>query len=197
MQYPAISFPCEFESFKTLNKNQAQQLFDWYISEIPQRVKLLEECFNDEWCHSIPFDYSIDSLDLLWKAFTKYIKSYKKSRKDIMAENANLPRYVLDDMLNDNRHLANETEILAFDIAMYFGETLSRNFPGISWGFFTKPKNMASVNKAVLVGFMRNMYMDPTRIIMVGCSRFLDKPDYSYLEKIANVWKRYLPELPT
>lgn len=192
MIYPALIPPFEFESYETLTKKQAQQLFDWYISCIPQRVELLEECFNGVWGCGIHFDYSLESLDPLWEAFEKHMKIEKKSIKQVMEEHKGFPIHVMKEILKDRRDLSKGTYVTALDIAMYFGEVLARHLPGVHWGYFTKPKKLASVNQPVLLGF-GNDYMDPAQTVLVGCYRSIEGPNPRYLSHIVDVWRRFLP----
>lgn len=193
MIYTMIEPPFKFDSFETLTKQQAQQLFDWYISMIPERAKLLEECFNKVWRCNLQFDYSLESLDLLWAAFEKHIEIEEKTEKQIRAENKGMPEYVIEEELKDRRYPSRGTYMIALDIAMYFGEALARHLPGIHWGFFTKPKKMASVNEAVLLGFGKR-YMDPTRIVRVACQKSINSPKPYALSEIIEVWKGFIPD---
>jgi len=188
-----ITPPFKFDSFETLTKKEAQTLFDWYISCIPERVALLEECFNDVWRCCVKFDYNLSSLDPLWECYEKHIEIERKSEKQIRAENKGFPEHVINELLKDNRDLSKGTYIIALDIAMYYGETLARNLPGIHWGFFDKPKSALSVNKAVLLGFENKQYLDPTIIVLNCTRRSMDNLNPKELSQVTDVWRKYLP----
>jgi hypothetical protein len=194
MIYPMFAPPFKFDGFETMTKKQAQQYFDWYISCIPERVKLLEELFANVWQSDVAFDYSMESVYLLWEEFEKHIEVEVKSKKQIMAENQGVPEFLIEELLKDRRYVANNTLVFAMDFAMYLGEVLARNWPGIYWGFFTKPKNMASVNQPVLLGFKYDTYLDPRRIIQTGCGRSIDKKNPSYLRETLEHWSNKLPD---
>ena len=194
MIYPMADPPFEIDSFQALTAAQARRHFEWYISSIPERVSLLQECFNSVWRCRLTFDYSLESLGPLWNAFEKHMRTEKRSEKQIRAENAGAPEYVIEEMLRDRRYPTTGTYIIALDIAMYFGEVLARHLPGIYWGFFTRAKKTASVNCPVLLGFAHRMNLDPTRIVIVGCRRSIEKRNPRFLSEVVEVWKGYLPQ---
>lgn len=199
--YPIPVPPFEFDNFEKLTKKQAQEYFDWYIACIPERVKVLEELFNNKWHCNIQFDYSLESLDPLWAAFEKHIEIEVRTEKQIRAEHNGFPEYVIEEALKDKRKISNKSLIIALDIGTYFGEVITRQIPGIYWGFFTRPKKMMSVNQPVLLGFRYsdyNDYMDPGWMMNVACSKFLDEPNPHYLSELIDIWTKKLPyaELP-
>lgn len=153
MNYPWVAPPFEMKSFEEMNKKEAKQFFDWYISQIPSRIEVLKEITENK----IPLDYSKESLISLFTWYLSQITIYKLSDKEIEAELEDLrqyPDFVFED--EKERLLANPVELkkedyaLAMDIAIYYGETIIKNYPQVKWTFFTKPKSYAYLNEPIL-----------------------------------------------
>lgn len=84
------------------------------------------------------------------------------------------------------------TLALVTDISFYFTETFIRNNPTTFWGYFTKPKNEASVNMPVLMGFRARMKLDPRRIVHVCALKSARARDRNRLFDIYHVWQNYI-----
>lgn len=153
MTYPWMAPPFEMKPFEEMNKKEAKQHFEWYISQIPERIEVLKELTE----HKISLDYSKESLIPLFAWYLSQITIYKLSDKEIEAELEDLrqyPDFVFED--EKERLLANPVELkredyaLAMDIAIYYGETIIKNYPQVKWTFFTKPKSYAYLNEPIL-----------------------------------------------
>ncbi|MEN6371782.1 MAG: hypothetical protein ABFD64_07185 [Armatimonadota bacterium] len=178
MIYPMMVPPFELSSFDDMTKKQAQEHFDWYISCIPERVKLLEELFNEDMKCNIKFDYSIESLEPLWRCFEEFMRVEEETGEEFTGPLAGWG-------------LKKGTFIVAHDISIYYGEVFSRNVPPVHWGFFNKPKVMG-VNRPVLLGFRNKVNLEPVQIVLVACKKSKKKPNPRYLIENLHVWMKYL-----
>lgn len=180
MEYNYMVSPFGFDSFDNINKKQAQEYFQWYISQSEIRIGLLRTFINENHLEPINFDNSPDSLVHLWKWF----------EDDILFSEQGL----VSEWGNDccNAEFPNEVLKIIVDISFYFAEVFLNNNPSITWGYFTKPKNRMSVNKPVLVGFKADMDLDP-RLIVRNCAyRSLDNKNYKNLYNLYINWLDFL-----
>jgi hypothetical protein len=198
-EYPYWEPPFLVESFPDLPKKQAQRYFDWYVADIPNRVKLLEEWFNDKWGYDLKFDYSLNSLDPLWQAFELHIEVYEMTEQEIRELNAGMSDQAIEMCLEygkeDRRAPTWRSTMMAYDIGAYFGETLIRNLPALHWGFLARPKSLLGVNEPVILGFKNRDYLEPRSTMKVGCLRFIEHgPRPHFLSDLVEVWREYLPD---
>lgn len=173
MNYPWVAPPFEMKSFEEMNKKEAKQFFDWYISQIPSRIEVLKELTE----HKIPLDYSKESLVPLFSWYLSKITIYELSNEEIEAELEDLrqyPDFVYED--EKERLLANPVELkkedyaLAMDIAIYYAETIIKNYPQVKWTFFTKPKSYAYLNEPILTSEDDKIFYErnPRRLLKVN-----------------------------
>lgn len=193
MIYPLMEPPFRFASFREMSKEQAKEHFDWFISLIPDRVQLLDECFNAVWGCGVRFDYSVESLCPVWAAFEPHIETEEKSDAEIQAELATSPEWLHETLAHKRLKLSLGTTTIAMDMGMYYGEVINRNVPGVHWGYVTRPKSLRSVNRPVLFGFIKRMVLDPRDIVYTGCLRSLRERNPRFLAENLEVWKRFLP----
>ncbi len=180
MEYNYMVSPFSFDSFDNINKMQAQEYFQWYISQSEIRIDLLGMFINENHMELVSLDYSPCSLIPLWKWFEDEILFGKQG--------------VSGEWENDNHNieLPNEVLKIILDISFYFAEVVLHNNPSIVWGYFTKPKNRMSVNKPVLVGFKADMDLDP-RLIVRNCAyRSIDNKNSQNLYNIYTNWLDFI-----
>lgn len=173
----------EFD-FSKMNKKQAQKYFDWYMSQIPKRISIIEEYFKFN--EDIKLDYTVKSLVPLWKAFEENIKIRPKEEQ-----------LELEKMFPEGTYatFTSKTLGLARDISMYFGEVFRLNNNGIYWGHFNKPSKRDGLNKPTLLGLKLNLDLEPFSIICIGCWKSLDKKNPDFLLEVFNTWLEYVPEI--
>ena len=166
MEYFMMQPPKEYEAFDKMNKKDAQEYFDWYMSEIPIRLDMLKTVVKDE--AGIDLDYSLDSLIDLWEWYEGKIYYVDRDKDLYQAALDKAPEwfkpYVSD------KFLSYETLMYAMDIAIYYAEIIVKNNDQINWGYFIKPKNRAGVNEPTLLGFTADMDLN-TRVIVLNLTR--------------------------
>ena len=143
------------QDYYLMTPKQVKDNFEWFISKIPERVDyLINRCAKDLKVSVDEFDYSPESLKLIWRWFLKTAKIEK------------VPKDQLDEMVKQWGHLGKESKMINYeqltvatqfitrDIGMYLGEVFTRKYPGIiTWGYFMKPKSEVSAKRPVLLGF--------------------------------------------
>lgn len=172
MTYPWMAPPFEMKPFEEMNKKEAKQHFDWYISQIPERIEVLKELTE----HKISLDYSKESLIPLFDWYLSQVTIYKLSDKEIEAELEDLrqyPDFVYEDekesLLANPVELKKEDYALAMDIAIYYAETIIKNYPQVKWTFFTKPKSFVYLNEPILSNEDNEIFYErnPRRLLQV------------------------------
>lgn len=163
--------PFERPTFREMNKKQAKQYFDWYMSVLPVRIGILMDFFEkngggtkDE------LDYTPESLIKLWKWFIQYVELVEKRLDELEKEINESPEWLNEEIRKHTHRISTITLAIAMDIAMYYGEVFVKNHQNVKWGFITKPKNHLDVNKPVLLGFKVGKYdtqVDVMRIMHV------------------------------
>ncbi|QWU15557.1 hypothetical protein SAMN04487895_11299 [Paenibacillus sophorae] len=125
-------------NFEEMKRKEAQNHFDWFISQVPERMNILNKYSN------VDLDFSPKSLVELWEYFIPLIQLVDLSPLQEEEISKNVPdglRKVLLNKMNRNG-LTTETSAISLDIATYFGEYFLRNHHQIKWGFVTKPRSL-------------------------------------------------------
>ena len=190
MEYELMTPPFKCKEFDDMNKNDAKEYFDWYISQIGHRISVLKEYAHSE-NGDIIFDYTPESLIPLWDWYEQKIKLIKKSTKELEEEYKKYPKWVHDSL--SHKKISMDTLKIGMDIAIYFAEVVVRSCHGkIQWGYFTKPKNRMSVNEPTLLGFKHDMDLNP-RLIVLNCTRRSSREKNStQLFDTYQVWMSFL-----
>ncbi len=91
--------------------------------------------------------------------------------------------------------LALSTWNIAMDLAIYFAEVMVRNnAPRIYWGYYTKPRNLVSVNMPVLLGFTGGAL--DSRAIVINCTcHSVKELNYKRLYEKYKIWLKYIEEI--
>ena len=127
------------KSIYDLSPEETQEYFDWYMQMLPERVAYVSQvCARELGVPADRMDCSPESLILLWKWFRR------RAKKQPGPTPGNPKQKVLTP----------ETELLLLDADMYLGETLRKNVSGLSWSYYTEPKNDIFANHPLLTGFV-------------------------------------------
>ena len=189
MKYKTMIPPFGLMRFVDMNKVQAKEYFDWFISQIDNRINYLQSYIMDDG-KDIVFDYSVESLIPLWEWYENHISYRKLSVDEIESRKNKYPKWMENYI--SNKDISFETFKISLDIAIYFAEVIIRNNPEISWGYFTKPKNRISVNEPTLLGFVCDKDLNP-RVIVNTCTRRSGREkNKNRLYDIYYVWMEYI-----
>ena len=168
MEYELMIPPFEHQGFKGLNGKQVKEYFQWYIRQIDYRIEVLNKYLLSQG-EKIDFNYSPESLIPLWEWYERNIIIENKTEEELISEFNKYPEWMKDEI--SHTKISIQTLKFGMDIAIYFAQVIIKNSSGkIDWGYFTKPKNMMSVNQPVLLGFKANMDLNP-RLIIINCTR--------------------------
>ncbi|WP_033541800.1 hypothetical protein [Planococcus sp. CAU13] len=168
MNYFAMDPPFEIKEFREMRKREAQQYFDWFISQIPHRLNQLETLYTwstESGAH--PLDFSRESLAALWEWFIPLVESESKSPEQIKKELANLPEWRHKVYLEQSPEFTLATHSFITDICIYFGEVFRKEFPALQWGLVTRPKLLYCVNRPVIVSGGSNFELDPRHLVYI------------------------------
>ena len=97
-----ILIPPLNKPFVDFTKKEAEDYFEWFLSQIKFRVVYLQDYSG------IELDYSIDSLDDIWGWFLKSAETEKtpvKKIREIREQLKNLPKEISEDIVREQgRH---------------------------------------------------------------------------------------------
>ncbi len=170
MKYDMMIPPFEHVNFVDMKKKEAQRYFEWFTSQVDNRIVFLKKFITAEEVEAGNiFDYSANSLIPLWKWYEKKINIDIKDEEEYEKDKSMYPEWIKPYIKRTK--IANETLQIGLDVSMYFAEIIIKNSNGkIKWGYFTSPKKRMSVNEPVLLGFKGGMDLNP-RLIILNCTR--------------------------
>ena len=140
---------------------------------------------------SIELDFSVNSIIEIWDWYVKQIKIERYTRSELEEIAKEYPQWIREEIISDDIKLSYETLAICSDVAIYFAEVFRRqNENDISWGFFTKPKKQYSVNEPVLLGFIGNDCLNPSRTVYHCTLHYIDCEKRFTLYEMYKVWKK-------
>ena len=195
--------------FVDLSATEVEVYFDWFLSHIDERTSYLCEKIAKDMNISITnFDYSVESLKLVWKWFLSVAELAKTPRIEILKMKQafpKMPNSFINQLIGTNRvELSVFSHFVLRDIGMYLGKVLKQNYPVLQWTVKTTPKNYISINEPLLVGFVddnpqypKPFYPDLEPVSFVeGCAlNILDGTQHE--EDLYNMcvkWIRWIPK---
>lgn len=187
--------PFEVKPFGKMSAKEAKKHFEWYVSEVPNRINLLIDLFGATGGGEKKYlDLSPKSLIILWEWFLPNIKTTLKTKEEIDNELQNIPDWLKDEVRRNNKKLSVASTTLAMDIAIYFAETLIKHFEkNLKWGYITKPKSLEYVNSPVLVGFKSDMELNPRTVVYNLTLDAIDgNTSKEALYQLFKVWLEYI-----
>lgn len=190
MEYIAMEIPLEMVPFEKMTKKDTKAYFEFYIAQINKRIEYLKQYIQNEG-KMIEFDYSPNSLIVLWKWYEEKITVEEKTREELDAEISKHPEWMKDFVKKEKVSI--DTLKIALDVSAYFAEVLIRNNnERIKWGYFVSPKTRMSVNQPVLLGFKNGIDLNP-RLIVLNCTRkCVACKNERILFDMYNTWINYL-----
>lgn len=160
--------PFEHGEFIKMKKKEAQEYFDWFTSQVSNRIDILRKVLVKEGLNDI-LDFSAESLVPLWEWYEKKIIFIEKETEELLDEITKQPNWMKSEILTTK--VSPETLKYALDISIYFAEIIRRDSKGkIDWGYFSSPSKRISVNEPTLLGFKSDMDLNP-RLIVLNCTR--------------------------
>ena len=143
------------QDYYSMTPKQVRENFEWFISKIPERIDyLINRCAKDLKISVNEFDFSPDSLKLIWRWFLKVALTEKVSKNQLDEMEKHWGHLGEASHMISYEQLTVATQFIVRDIGMYLGEVFTKEYRGIiTWGYFMKPKNEVSAKRPVLLGF--------------------------------------------
>lgn len=189
-QYKMMIPPFKIDEYSKLTKQQAQEYFDWFIQQIPERIEILLGAIKSSGEKNLEqFDMTPESLISLWSWLKKNIKTTLKSQDEMTELKNTLPSWIFEDV--KDWKLDSSTLILAMDVSLYFAEVFLENYSHLYWSILSKPKSHADVNKPVIIGF-KNAPLYSPRLINNLCSSYAEGDSSKNLLSLYEVWKSFI-----
>ena len=190
MDYKSVSMPIIKKEFKDMSPTEAENYFNWYVSEIKQRIALLQNYILHEGIN-IELNYTPESLISLWGWYEDKIAIVEKTEEELEQEILKYPSWMHEEI--SKTKISYDTLKYSWDVALYFAEVMIKNSQGkIKWGYFIKPKKRVSVNEPVLLGFKGDIDLNPRLIVMTCTRRSSRNREVKRLYDIYNTWLEYI-----
>lgn len=188
---PPISKP--FEKF---NLSETETYFKWYMDQLCNRIKYLQDYSNTV------LNFSVDSLVDIWGWFLKVAeieKTPKIKMNEVKRQLKGQPKEIVEAVLKEqSEQFSLQTEYIIRDIAMYFGEVYVKNNPSISWGYHTDVKADSFANMPLLIGFEDRDFdppfkanFEPVEMLHIqACNMFDNSQSDKDLLSLYQTWQR-------
>lgn len=187
MKYRLMETPFALAPFEDMNKKQAEQYYQWFLTEKEHRIQQLEQHIRQSNI-SISLDKTPESLLDLWEWFEGNIEWEKKTEEELNNEMVGRPDWMRPHILADTQKMTILTLALGMDISIYFGETLISNNPSIYWGYRTSPKKLDGVNRPILLGFKGDICAFPYTLIRVCIRKSTREKNKYRLFDLYKIW---------
>ena len=169
VEYPLDLPPFPVKDFTEMKQKDAEQLLNWYIGEMPDKMVKLKNVVGLAGCGTAQtMDYTPNSLIPLWTWYLKHVNIIKKSDAEYEQEQSQYPRFL---RYSVNR---NKTELewgqVAFDIGFYTCICFLEYDERLKWGIVPDPK-LDGGNKPSILGFKSKKFFTPASIMRTLMSK--------------------------
>jgi hypothetical protein len=139
-------------NFKLMDRKQANEFSNWFITQIPERITELTRYVKstpgfENWDANL----SPNSLDDLGTWFYSHVQTRPRSKQETEAIYSNSPGWFKQIEIPDY-DISGLTISICIDIGMYICQILLMNMQGLRWEVVTKPKNNVNFQMPVLKG---------------------------------------------
>lgn len=199
---PPITKPIE-----EFSHSEAKSFFEWYISQIPYRVRYLSACIARDLNIDVgQVNLTPDSLVVVWRWFLKIAQTERSPQGRLDELNtffADLPIAHRQYMVNEYaEQFSLQTEYILRDIGMYLGEVFIRNHSSLCWSYYSAPKSDFYVNRPLLIGFEDSsftptfkMVFEPIHMAGIQAANIWDKSQKDTdLFCLYRKWSMFVPE---
>lgn len=186
--------------FRDMTPAQANGSFSWFMEHIPERVQYLRtRCAKDLDIAAALLDYAPESLVLIWRWFLKSARTQKTPKEELakMEEGAK----VFGQSFINRTQFTVATLYMLLDIGMYLGQCFVKNYPALTWAYYTKPKTDVYVNQPVISGFQVTyrgqqgpISFPPLHMARTQAGKlFAHTQDEQDLFNLFEYWRNYVP----
>ncbi len=191
MEYEVIQPPFTLK-FRIMSKVEANRYFNWFMTQIPIRVAVLEQAVQSATSfESWRADYTLESLEKLGLWFYKNLETRKRSSEEKEEIYSKAPDWFRNVDVED-WELTNRSFSLAIDIGMYLSQVFAKNIPDLKWVLVKKPKNDINYHQPVLKGTGK-LAFNPVQVMVTlayGFARRNKSPER--LKEIYDIWANLL-----
>lgn len=192
--YYPLMIPPVIKDFEEFSKAETKQYFDWYVAQSEKRINQLQKYIILTGASDVVLNGTVSSLVPLWKWLEENVATEKKSEEELEIEMVGRPKWMYEEIRKNDWKFTTLTNALAVDVSFYFAQIFLNNYECIRWGYYTKPKNLVSVNRPVLVGFVDNTFLDPRRIVINCCRLSMHEKKETELLETYKVWTQHVPQ---
>lgn len=152
--YKKVEIP-EFsvdKSFANFSKKEAGEYFKWFEGIKADRLEYLVSEVSKDYS-SLVLDYSRGSILGLTKWILSKIELEPVSEKELKQFEDNLQKTPLlaDVISSPTKTLSQDFISIAFDVGLYFGETVVKSSNNHKWGYSLKPKSYIHYAQPIVI----------------------------------------------
>lgn len=176
VKYPEIDFPIAKPISET-TKKEAQLYFDWFMSVMDERIKILTESIQKDINEKWRPDFSKESLGEVGSWLLKHAKNrtVTPEERENEIKEKKLKGLQAELTMEVEEVLTHETILRCFDAGMYVGETLRKNNKwGLHWLYNIAPKRSMTLHEPVLALDKNKFHVCPRRAMQVTASKMID-----------------------
>jgi hypothetical protein len=176
MSYPEIYIPIN-KNIYDLSSKEAQGFNDWFVDNLEERVKILEDTVKKDDEHRFwHANYKRESLQELGEWLYANLAAVEQTHDGIeqgISDNK-YPGWFADIVreTSSNKKFSDETYRKCFDVAIYFGETVRKAVPSLKWSYKTT-KTFAHKNQPILVKDGNKASLNPRNIVEGLAGKFM------------------------
>jgi Domain of unknown function (DUF5071) len=194
------SFP--IMNFSSVKSNEVEAYFTWFLSQIPERIAFLRECYAASGNRTDELDFSPESLKPLWVWFctAKLLPNQEAELQQIRKELDDWLSQVLQFYKANRYSMSGEQFFIALDMVLYFLEVLRRNNQSLQWQICTPSPVTRNTNQPVLAGFQYGVQINPWQLHHLFCLYVQAEPYVSpdklymfYDSYLDNLYGKYVP----
>ena len=189
--YPVTIAPFKFDNFKGLSNAEAKEYFEWYMEVKTKRIDNLQKYIREKTNTKILLDYSVESLDAIWNWYKKEIEIEDMSEEDYRKACEGKPEWLQERLREEKTKVSIITWCICQDIAVYFGEVMTKRHEELYWDYFTKPKNAINVKEPIVTGFIKGLYFSPFQILATLTRRAV-RNEESSLKEMYLKWEKMI-----
>jgi hypothetical protein len=159
MEYVPINAPFEVD-FKKSNKKLLRAHFEWFVAEIPLRLRQLQRAIDSSASTPFNLDFSDESMLALGDWLARIVETRVLTKGDIDEWRKSFPAYI-----EPPSEVPTElSELVGVDVGIYLAEAMRHHRPQLKWEVILKNRRHAEYGMPVLTGFVHEVPFDALRI---------------------------------
>lgn len=174
--------------FERWTRSEALDYFDWFMTQIDQRIRTLSTAIHGSDVGSdCMLDGTPDSLLCLGEVLLAVTATRPSTAQERAAEASLFPEHLSSTVVPEGWELTEATLSVVVDVGIYFAETLRRAHPSLAWVLWTR--RTVDFQRPVIVPFRGGVPLDPIRIsgnIALQAAR--GGPDRTRLRELFDYW---------